>query len=126
MSRSRKRRLTLLESVLEIVKPITRGREFGYLRRVRRPLLAAFALFILLLNSSPAAASERVDVNATGVRLAVNAAGTGLVTYRARGRTFHLLVWGAVNARPPSQTVRQGDFPFHSGGGVGGAKHPLL
>src|SRR5436190_12841236 len=62
-------------------------------------------------------ASERVDVNADGVRLAVNVRGTALVTYRARGRTFHLLVWGAVNALPPSESVPQVHFRFDWSGG---------
>ena len=74
-------------------------------------------VLIALVSSSPAQASERVDVNASGVRLAVGVSGRALVTYRARGRTFHLLVWGAVNARPPSQTVRQVHFRFDWSGG---------
>jgi hypothetical protein len=71
----------------------------------------------LVLNAAPARASERVDVNATGVRLAVNGRGMAMVTYRARGRVFHALVWGAVNALPPSQAVRQVHFRFDWSGG---------
>jgi hypothetical protein len=71
----------------------------------------------LVAGARPTLASERVDVNASGVRLAVNAGGTAMVTYHARGRTFHLLVWGAVNARPPTQTVRQVHFRFDWSGG---------
>src|SRR4029079_17598229 len=68
-------------------------------------------------GGAAARASERVDINATGVKLGVNSSGTALVTYRARGRTFHLHVWGAINARPPSQTVRQVHFHFDWSGG---------
>jgi hypothetical protein len=82
------------------------------------------SLFVIALVAAASAAvppsalaSERVDVNATAVRLAVNARGTAMVTYHALGRTFHLLVWGAVNARPPSQTVRQVHFRFDWSGG---------
>ena len=70
----------------------------------------------MLGGSATARASERVDVDATGVRLAVNGA-RALVTYRARGRTFHVLAWGAVNALPPSQTVPQVHFRFDWSGG---------
>ena len=80
--------------------------------RVIAIVLAALAVGIV-----PAEASERVDVNASRVRLAVNSTGKALVTYRARGRTYHLLVWGAVNALPPSQTVRQVHFRFDWSGG---------
>ena len=77
------------------------------------------ALAVLLLTVAPAAATagERVDVNAAGVKLAVNARGTAMVTYRARGRTVHLLAWGAVNALPPSQTVPQVHFRLDWSGG---------
>lgn len=80
-----------------------------------RPLVAA--LLVVTLSPSAALASERVDVNASGVKLAVNARGTALVTYRARGRTFHLLASEAVNALPPSQTVPQVHFRFDWSGG---------
>jgi hypothetical protein len=84
---------------------------------MRSPIVFALVAAALAVVAPSAVASERVDVNATGVRLAVNARGTAMVTYHARGRTFHLLVWGAVNARPPSQTVRQVHFRFDWSGG---------
>ena len=84
---------------------------------MRSLIVIALVAAALAVVAPPAVASERVDVNATGVRLAVNARGTAMVTYRGRGRTFHLLVWGAVNARPPSQTVRQVRFRFDWSGG---------
>jgi hypothetical protein len=74
-------------------------------------------LGVISLTCVPAFAGERVDVNAQDVHLAVNARGTALVTYRARGRTFHLLVWGAINARPPSQTIPQAHFHMDWSGG---------
>ena len=84
---------------------------------MRSLIVIALVAAGLSVVAPPAVASERVDVNATGVRLAVNARGTALVTYQARRRTLHLLVWGAVNARPPSQTVRQVHFRFDWSGG---------
>jgi hypothetical protein len=83
---------------------------------VRRIIIVVLA-FTVAGGGSAAHASERVDVNATGVSLAVNARGVGLVTYRARGRTFHVLVWGALNALPPSQNIRQVHFRFDWSGG---------
>lgn len=68
-------------------------------------------------GGAAARASERVDVNATGIKLAVNSRGTALVTYRVRGGTFHLLARGAVNALPPSQSVPQVHFRFDWSGG---------
>lgn len=78
--------------------------------------LAIASLVLLASCASTAHASQRLDVNATGVRLAVNGK-TALVTYRARGRTFHTLVWGAINARPPNRTVPQVRFRFDWSGG---------
>jgi hypothetical protein len=75
------------------------------------------ALLISTLAPPVATAGERVDVDATGVKLAVNARGMAMVTYRARGRTFHLLAWGAVNALPPSQTIHQVRFRLDWSGG---------
>jgi type II secretory pathway pseudopilin PulG len=84
---------------------------------MRSPIVVALVAAALAVVAPSAVASERVDVNATSVRLAANARGTAMVTYHARGRTFHLLVWGAVNARPPSQTIRQVHFRFDWSGG---------
>ena len=83
---------------------------------VRRIIIVVLAVSVAG-GGSAAHASERVDVNATGVRLAVNARGVGLVTYHARGHTFHVLVWGAINALPPSQNIRQVHFRFDWSGG---------
>src|SRR5437588_1716694 len=90
---------------------------FAGLGRVIRHVLVVVLAGALLGGGSAARASERVDMNATGLRLAVNSQGVAMVTYRARGRLFHTLVWRAVNARPPSQTVRQVHFRFDWSGG---------
>jgi hypothetical protein len=80
-----------------------------------RPLVVA--LLILMLAPPAGNASERVDVDASSVKLAVNARGVAMATYSARGRTFHLLAWSAINALPPSQTVPQVHFRFDWSGG---------
>jgi hypothetical protein len=83
------------------------------------------ALFVLAVPAG-AAASDRLDVNASHVRLAVNKRGLALVTYRARGRTVHAIVWGAVNALPPSQSVPQVRLQIDWTGGWADFHHRLI
>jgi hypothetical protein len=71
----------------------------------------------MLVAPPRAAASDLLDLNATDVSLAVNG-GTGLVTYRANGRTRHVLVWGAVNARQPDPGRPQVRFHKDYSGGL--------
>lgn len=62
-----------------------------------------FAAIVVVLSAAGVAqASEIIDRNAQGVKLAVNAKGQALLSYRARGRMNHVLVWGAINARHPT------------------------
>lgn len=60
------------------------------------------SLVVALPFAGGANASQLVDRNAQGIRLAVNARGEALLTYRAHGRMKHVLAWGAVNARHPT------------------------
>ena len=82
-----------------------------------RRLTAIVLALTCIGGASSAHASQRIAQDATGVRLAVNAKGTALVTYLANGRLTHTLVWGAVNALPPSQTVPQVRFRMDFSGG---------
>jgi hypothetical protein len=77
------------------------------------------ALLAAALCAAPAAsASDRVALNATGLRLAVSAnGGRAMLTYVQGGKTRHALVWGAVNARPPSETTPQVRFKIDWTGG---------
>jgi len=84
--------------------------------RIVRVLLCSTAA---LACAAPAAASEIVTRNATRVRLATDDGGRAMVTYRQRGRTWHTFVWGAVNARQPSRTVKQVNFKVDYSGGRG-------
>jgi hypothetical protein len=75
-------------------------------------------LAIALLAAPSGAASDRVGLNTSNVRLAVSQNGErALVTYRAAGHTRRVLVWGAVNALPPSQSVPQVRFTVDWSGG---------
>jgi hypothetical protein len=70
-----------------------------------------------LAAAGTASASQLLARNATGVRIAVNASGQALVTYRAQARTWHVLVWNAINARAPSAVTPQVRFRIDRSGG---------
>jgi hypothetical protein len=63
--------------------------------------LALMSSVAALVAATGATASQLIDRNATGVRLAANSKGEALLTYQARGSLHHVRVWGGVNARPP-------------------------
>lgn len=75
-------------------------------------------------TATSAAASQLIDRNASGIRLAVNARGEALVSYTAHGRGKHVLAWGAINARAPSQARPQVAFRFDYAGGFGKYHRP--
>ena len=66
----------------------------------------------------PALASGLLDRNATQIRLAVDGRGQALVSYRAAGRMRHVLVFGAVNALAPSESIAQVRFTIDYTGGI--------
>ena len=77
---------------------------------------------------APAGASQLIARNASNIKLAVNSHGKALITYRAGGRVTHLLVWGAINARPrPARpTIKQVKFKLDFSGGWGTYRiHPF-
>lgn len=84
---------------------------------LRRTLLLTFAA--LLVSAAPAAASDLIDRNATGVKFAVNAKGEALLTYKVNGATRRVLAWGGVNAIAPTQSRRQISFKLDYSGGWG-------
>jgi hypothetical protein len=80
-------------------------------------------LFVLVtaaaIAASTARASELIDRNASGVKLAVNAKGEALVTYRSAGTVKHVLAWGAVNAIAPTRGRPQVSLKLDYAGGWG-------
>jgi len=80
---------------------------------------AAVAALAAAAFVAPAGASELIDRNASNVRLAVNAKGEAMLTYRAAGATKRVLAWGAVNAIPPTQSRPQVKFRLDYSGGWG-------
>ncbi len=79
----------------------------------------------LLAAAPPAEASEILTRNASNVRIKVDAQGRAVVYYTVGGRRYHPLVWGAVNARPPSRSVRQVSFKVDYSGGWGSFRKNL-
>jgi hypothetical protein len=75
-----------------------------------RLTLAAFAAALALIVAAGASASQLIDRDATGLRLAANSKGEALLTYQTLGGLQHVRLWGAVNARPPSTSRSQVRF----------------
>jgi hypothetical protein len=83
---------------------------------VRRLVFAVIAVAVL---APPASASQLIDRNATGVRLKVSADGKAMLSYRARGRHWDVLAWGAINALHPNARRKQVQFRLDRAGGWG-------
>jgi hypothetical protein len=84
---------------------------------VRRIIL--LAVFATALLGSPAQASEQLgDLDVRFLGLKVNARGEALVSYlKSNGARRDVLVWGAVDARPPDPDRPQVRFRFAYDGG---------
>jgi hypothetical protein len=95
------------------------------LRVCRRLACAGLFAAALLAAAPPAEASEILTRNASNVRIKVDAQGRAVVYYTVAGRRYHPLVWGAVNARPPSRSVRQVSFKVDYSGGWGSFRKNL-
>jgi hypothetical protein len=80
-------------------------------------LVATAALASAL--AAPALASQLITRNARGTTLEVNASGVAMVSFRADGRSWHVLAKGAVNALPPAAGARQVKFKLDYAGGWG-------
>jgi hypothetical protein len=89
--------------------------------RFRVLVPGALVLVVATVVAAPATGSEPLqDANVALLGLKVNAKGEALVSYRrSDGRLRNVLVWGAVNARHPSETVPQVRFRWDYAGGWG-------
>ena len=81
-------------------------------------VVAAVAVAVLAFAGA-ASAAQLIDRDASGVRIAVNAKGEALLTYRKGGAVKHVLVWGAINALPPQAGTQQVKFRVDYAGGWG-------
>jgi hypothetical protein len=86
-----------------------------FLRRIVLLLMLVLAAVL----ASTASASQLIDRNPAGVKLAVNAKGEALITYKDGGQIKHVLAWGAVNAIAPTRTRKQVAFKLDYAGGWG-------
>jgi hypothetical protein len=84
-----------------------------------RVLVLLAVVFSAVVASSTAGASQLIDRNASGVKLAVNAKGEALLTYSAAGKLKHVLASGAVNAIAPTTARKQVAFKLDYAGGWG-------
>ena len=85
---------------------------------VRRLALSLVLLAILVLPAT-ATASQLIARDARDVTLRVDARGQALVSYRAKGRLWTVLAWGAVNALHPTADRSQVRFKLDYAGGWG-------
>ena len=86
--------------------------------------MRALAVLVAALVLAPAAAASTPlgDLAVHDLRLQVNANGKALLTYRREdGRIRNVLVWGAINARPPSTDGAAGRLPVRL---LGRAREP--
>ncbi len=81
---------------------------------------AVVAVLALALPGRAAASEPLWDANVKFLSLKVNKKGEALVSYRLRsGKRRNVLVWGAINARPPTEGVEQVRFRWDYAGGWG-------
>src|SRR3954451_20724271 len=78
-------------------------------------VLAGFGCALARVDT--AAASQLIARNATGVSIKTNAKGEAVFTFRVGGKTRHVLVWGALNAKSPTPGSRQVEFKVDYSGG---------
>ena len=86
---------------------------------MRRPLAVLAAVLVALLAPATGRASELIDRDATGIKLAVDRSGHALLTYRKAGQVRRVLAWGAVNAIAPTTARPQLSFKLDYSGGWG-------
>src|SRR5262249_9782855 len=98
-------------------------RSFVTFRRLSRYNVGVLRLLVAVvaagvLAPSALASEPLTDVNIRDVTLAVDATGQALVSYvREDGRPRHVLLWGAINALPPTTDVPQVRFKRDYAGG---------
>ena len=78
---------------------------------------------LLLLSALPASGAEIVTRNAKQIELSTDNQGRAMVSYFQHGRMWHVFYSGAINARPPSQSVPQVKFKVDYSGGRGEWRH---
>jgi hypothetical protein len=85
---------------------------------MRRAVLLVTLLTALALPTG-SQASQLIARDAKDITLRVNASGQALVGYRAKGKQWNVLAWGALNARHPTSDQPQVAFRVDYSGGWG-------
>ncbi len=85
----------------------------------RRSVSLAIAAFSVLAFAGTAEASQLLDRDAKNIRLKVSRSGKAMVSYRAQGRRWNVLAWGAINALHPTTARKQVQFRIDRAGGWG-------
>ena len=86
---------------------------------MRRLVALSIVVVSSLALAGSASASQLIDRNATNVKLKVSRDGKAMLTYRARGRRWDVLAWGALNALHPTTVRKQVQFRLDRAGGWG-------
>jgi len=77
---------------------------------MRRFAIVSAVAFAALAVTGAGSASQLIDRNARNVKLAVDAQGEAMVTYRTGATVHHVLAWGASNALQPTRSRAQVAF----------------
>ena len=85
----------------------------------RRIILLSLVVLATAVLPTAAHASDLIDRDAKRVQLAVDDKGRALLTYHARGKTWRVLAWGAVDAVAPTRSRPQVSFRLDYSGGWG-------
>lgn len=93
--------------------------------RLLRAGAALGALLCAAAVAPVASASQLIARNTSTERLSVSSDGKALLTYHAQGRQQRVLVWGAINARPPSESAPATEFRVDYSGGWGTFRRQL-
>jgi hypothetical protein len=92
---------------------------------VRFRFIVLISVICAIAAPGAASASELIDRNATDVKLQVAGNGQALLSYRARGKRWNVLAWGAINAIPSTTARPQVKFRLDYSGGYGTYKRDV-
>ncbi len=90
-----------------------------------RRLALSLVLLSALWGAAGADASQLIARDAQDVTLKVDGQGRALIDYKAKGRTWSVLAWGAVNALHPTAERPQIRFRLDYAGGWGAYRKTL-
>src|SRR5688500_2173985 len=89
-------------------------------RALRRLLPVLVVAALVAVPAAPA--SELIDRDVSGARLAVDGLGRAVVTYSVAGKHRSVVAWGAIDARTPTRSLPQVAFRLAYGQTALGAR----